>query len=162
MDDQRIRAGGDDAARQRIQRRFRILIVDADPALHRDRNAHRALHGVDALGDQRRLRHQAGAETAVLHPIRRAADIEIDFVIAEILADFGRGREITRVRAAELQRHRMFAGIETEQTLPIAMNDGAGRQHLRVKPRPPRHQAMEHAAVPVGPIHHRRHGKAVV
>ncbi len=52
MDDQRIGAGGDDAARQRIERDFRILIVDPDPALDRDRNAHRALHGGDAFGDQ--------------------------------------------------------------------------------------------------------------
>jgi hypothetical protein len=42
------------------------------------------------------------------------------------------------------------------------MDDGARRQHLRVKPRPPRHQAMEDAAMPVGPIHHRGDGKTVV
>ena len=162
MDDHRIRAGGDDAARERVQRRFRILIVDADPALHGDGNAHRPLHGADTLGNQRRLRHQAGAEPAVLHPIGRTADIEIDFVIAEILADPGRDREITRIRATELQRHRMFDGIETEQTPPIAVKHGARRQHLRVEPRPPRQQAMEHPAVPVGPVHHRGDGKAVV
>ena len=115
--DQRVGAGGDDAARQRIQRDFRILIVDADPAFDGDRNFHRALHRSDAVGDQLRLRHQAGAEAAILHPVRRAADIEIDFVIAEILADLRRGREIARIGAAELQRHRMFAGIEAEQPL---------------------------------------------
>ena len=162
MDDQRIGAGGDDAARQRIERDFRILIVDADPAFDGDGNLHRALHGIDAFGDKRRLRHQAGAEAAVLHPIRRAADIEIDFVVAEILADFRSRCEIARVRAAKLQRHRMLAGIEAEQPPAIAMKDGAGRQHLRVKPRTPRHQTMEDAAMPVGPIHHRRHGKASV
>ena len=64
---------------------------------------------MNALGDQRRLRHQAGAKAAVLHPIRRTADIEIDFVIAEILADLGRRREIARIGAAELKRDRMFA-----------------------------------------------------
>ena len=113
-------------------------------------------------GDQRRLRHQAGAETAVLHPVRRTADIEIDLVIAELLADFRRDGEIARIRAAKLQRHRMLAGIETEQPLPIAMNDGAGRQHLRIKPGTPRHQTVEHPAMPVGPVHHRGNGKAPV
>ena len=132
------------------------------PAFDRDGNAHRALHGGDALGDQLRLRHQAGAEAAVLHPVRRTADIEIDFVVAEILADFRRRREIARIRAAELQRHRMFAGIEAEQPRAVAMNDGAGRQHLRVEPRTPRHQTMEDAAMPVGPVHHRGDGKAMV
>ena len=111
------------------------------------------------LGDQCRLRHQAGAETAVLHPVRRTSDIEIDFVVAEILADLRRGREIARLRTAELQRHRMFGRVEAEQALAIAMNDGAGRQHLRVKPGTPRHQTMEDAAMPVGPVHHGRHGK---
>ena len=69
----------------------------------------------NAFGDQRRLRHQTGAEAAVLHPVRRAADIEIDFVVAEILADLRARREIARIRAAELKRDGMLAGIETEQ-----------------------------------------------
>ena len=123
--------------------------------------AHRALHRRDAIGDQCRLRHQAGAEAAVLHPVRRTADIEVDLVIAEILADLRGGREIARIGAAELQRDRMFARIEAEQPLAVAMDDGAGRQHLRVKPRMPRHQAMEDAAMPVGPVHHRGDGKAI-
>ena len=37
----------------------------------------------------------------------------------------------------------------------IAMKDGPGRQHLRVKLRTPRQQTMEDAAMPVGPVHHR-------
>ena len=162
MHDQRIGAGGDDAARQRIERDFRILIVDAEPAFDGDGNADRALHGVDAFGDQRRLRHQAGAEAAVLHPVRRTADIEVDLVIAEILADLRSRREIARVRTAELQRHRMLAGIEAKQPRAIAMDDGARGQHLRVKPGTPRHQTVEHAAMPVGPVHHRREAKSPI
>jgi hypothetical protein len=42
------------------------------------------------------------------------------------------------------------------------MDDGACRQHLRVKPGTPRHQAVEDAAMPVGPIHHRGDGKSPV
>ena len=133
MHDQRVGAGGDDAARQRVERDLRILIVDADPAFDGDGNADRALHRRDAIGDQRRLRHQAGAEAAVLHPVRRTADIEIDLVIAEILADPRGGREIARIGAAELQRDRMLARVEAEQPRAVAMNDGAGRQHLRVE-----------------------------
>ena len=40
-----------------------------------------------ALGHQRRLAHQAGAEAAALHPVGRAADVEVDLVVAEVLAD---------------------------------------------------------------------------
>jgi hypothetical protein len=36
------------------------------------------------------------------------------------------------------------------------MNDGWGGQHLRVKKRLARQQAMEGAAMPVRPIHHWR------
>jgi hypothetical protein len=53
----------------------------------------------------------------------------------------------------------MLACIETEQPTAIAMDDGTRRQHLRVKPGTPRHQAVEDAAMPVGPIHHRRDTK---
>ena len=94
MHDQRIRAGRDHAARQHVERNFRILVVDADPAFDRDGNFDRALHGGNAFRHQRRLRHQAGAEAAVLHPVGRTADIEIDFVVAEILADLRSGGEI--------------------------------------------------------------------
>ena len=109
VDDQRVGAGRDDAARQLIQRSFRILIVDADPALHCDRNVHGKLHGMDAVSNQRRLSHQTGAKAAILHPVRRTADIEIDFVVAEILADLRTRREIARIGAAELKGYGMFA-----------------------------------------------------
>jgi hypothetical protein len=56
----------------------------------------------------------------------------------------------------------MFACIEPEQPPAIAMNDRASRQHLRIKPGTPGHQAMEDAAMPVGPIHHRGNGKSSI
>ena len=101
MHDQRIGARRDDAARQFVERNLRILIVDADAAFDGDGNLHRALHRGDAFGNQLRLRHQAGAEAAILHAVGRAADIEVDLVIAEILADFGRGREIAADRSRQ-------------------------------------------------------------
>ena len=122
----------------------------------------RALHRRNAVGDQRRLRHQAGAEAAVLHPVGRTADIEIDLVVAEILADLRGGRQIAGIGPAKLQRHRMLAWIEAEQPRAVAMKDGAGRQHLRVEPRTTRHQPVEDAAMPVGPVHHRGDGKAII
>ena len=44
----------------------------------RDRVAHR----LDAVGDQRRLGHQAGAERAALHALARAAAVEVDLGVA--------------------------------------------------------------------------------
>jgi hypothetical protein len=153
--DQRIRSRFDHATRQRIERQFRILIVDPDATFHGDRGSHRALHRRDAFGNERRLRHQAGAEPAIPDAIGRAANIEVDLVISAVLADLGCDREVTRIGATKLQGHRMLARIKPKQPRPIAMNDSAGGQHLRIKPRPPRKPPMEHAALPVGPIHHR-------
>ncbi len=64
-----------------------ILVVDANAAFDRHRQVRRVAHGAHAIGHQRRLRHQAGAEAAGLHPIGRAADIEVDLVIAERRGD---------------------------------------------------------------------------
>ena len=155
-------AGRHDRRRERRQRLFRILVVDADPAFHRHRDRHRGLHGGDAIADQRRLRHQAGAEAALLHALGRTADVEIDLVVAEIRADPRTVRERSRIGAAELQRHRMLGRIETDQPRAVAAQHRAGGHHLGIDQRAARQQAMEEPAMPVGPLHHRRNGKASV
>jgi hypothetical protein len=80
---ERIGAGALDGLRENLERLLRILRVDADAALDRDRDGNGGLHRGDAVADQRRLRHQAGAEAAVLHAVGRAAGIQIDLVKAE-------------------------------------------------------------------------------
>ena len=112
---------------QGAQTFFGILVVHADAAFDGDGHGHRFAHGRHAIGDQLRLLHQAGAKAAGLHPVGRTADIEIDFVIAEIFGDarcFGQRR---RVGAAQLQRHRMFRSYR----IPAAACD------RRAEPRPP-------------------------
>jgi len=111
VDDQRIRAGGDDAVRQRIQRCFRILIVDADPALTVTRDVHGALqwHGhkrrpAPAPPSNRRQKRPP-------LPDPTAADIEVDFFVAKILADFRCCGEM-RDRSPKLKRCRVLACIE--------------------------------------------------
>ncbi len=144
---------------QGIKGFFRILIVNADAAFDRHRNRHRRLHGGNAIADPLRLRHQAGAEAAVLHAVGRAADIEIDLVIAEVGANPRRGRQRLRLAAAELQRDRVLRRIERQEPRPITMQHRAGGEHFGIEQRPPRQQPMEIAAVTVGPIHHRGDGK---
>ena len=159
MHDQRVGAGRDDMSRESRQRFLRILVVDADAAFHRHRDRDRRLHGGDAIADQRRLRHQAGAEAALLHPIRRTADVEIDLVVAEIRADPRAAGERRGIAAAELQRHRMLGRIEADQPVAVAVQHRAGGHHLGVDQRAARQQAMEEPAVPIGPFHHRRNAK---
>src|SRR5208283_2905448 len=43
----------------------------------------------------------------------------------------------------------------------VPMQDRVDGQHLGVKPRAARQDAMEEPAMPVRPIHHRRHAKAI-
>ena len=106
------------------QRLIRILLVDADPAFHRHRNLDRRFHGGDAIGDQRRLRHQAGAEAALLHPVGRTADIEIDLVVAELFADARRLRQAPpdRCRRAaarpDARTHRSRAAARGRRAAP--------------------------------------------
>ena len=146
---------------ERVERLLRVLVVDADAAFHRDRNRDRRLHRRDAIADQPRLRHQAGAEAALLHAVGRAADIEIDLVVAEIGADArARGASAARIGAAELQRDRMLGRIEAEQPRAVAVQHRAGGHHLGVEQRAARQQAMEEPAMPVGPFHHRRDAEA--
>ena len=153
------RARRRDPLDQREQRLARLLLVDADAAFDGDGNFDRRRHRRDAFGDQRRLAHQAGAEAAVLHAVGRAAAIEVDLVVAEIGADARRLGEPLRLGAAELQRDRMFGRVEAEQPLARAEHDRVGGDHLGIEPRPTRQQAMEGAAMPVRPIHHRRNTK---
>jgi hypothetical protein len=77
----------------------------------------RFLDGGHAVGDQFGLAHQTGAEPARLHPVGRAADVQIDLVIAEGLADPRRLGQLGRVGPAQLQGDRMFDGVEAQQPL---------------------------------------------
>ena len=105
MDEERVGAGGDHRVGQRVERDLGVLLVDAEAALDRDRHRRpRAFIAATQSPTSRRLAHQAGAERAGLHPVGRAADIEVDLVVAEIGADPRRRGELRRLRPAELER----------------------------------------------------------
>ena len=154
MHPQRVRAGGEHAVRQRVERHFNILLVNAEPALDRDRNRDRRLHGQDALRHQFWLFHQASAECAALHAVGRAADIHVDLAIAELLADPRRLRHLHRVRTAELQGNGLLLRRKAEQPFPRPVQDRVGDHHLCVEQRMARQLAVEEPAVPVRPVHH--------
>jgi hypothetical protein len=69
-------------------------------------------------------------------------------------------RKLGRFAAAELKRERMLLDAEVEMARLVAMQQRTGRHHLGVKPGAAGQQAMEIAAVPVGPVHHRRDREA--
>ena len=76
---------------------------------------HALAHRRDQVGDKLGLCHQAGAEPPRLHAVRRAADIEIDLVIAELGADARGLGERARIAAANLQGNGMLIRVELEQ-----------------------------------------------
>src|SRR5262245_43550512 len=157
--DERVDARALDRGGERLQRLLGILRVDADAALDGHRHAYPCLHCSDAVANQRRLGHQAGAEAPFLHAVRRAADIEVDLGEAEALTDCRTLRKRARIAAPELERDRLLGRIGGQKPRAIAMDHRAGRDHLAVEERASREQAMEEPTVPVGPVHHRRNTK---
>ncbi len=155
MHDKRRATGGGDTIDEALKVGLLVLIIDADAALDGDGRRLARPHRGDAGRDEFGLRHQAGAEAAFLNAIGRTADVEIDFVVAEIRRDACRLGELARIGAAELQRDRVLFGREAEEPRPVAMNDGVGCHHLSIKKSMPRQLAVEDAAMPVRPIHHR-------
>src|ERR1700691_5516345 len=117
-------------------------------------------HRLHAFGDESRLAHEPDAEAAALHAVGRTAAIEIDLVIAELGADARRFCKPARRRSAELKRHGMLARVEADQALARAEYDRVRGHHLGIEQGVAREDAMERPATPVGPIHHRRHGKS--
>ena len=132
-----------------------VLIVDTDAALDRDDDRLAGPHSRNTICNELRLSHQAGAKAAFLNPIRRTADIEIDFIVAEVGADLGGLGEFSRIGTAELQRNRMLVLREANEMLPIATNDGIRRNHLGIKQGAFRQLTVERPAMPIRPIHHR-------
>ena len=98
-----------------------LATVDADAVLDRHRQIDRIAHRLDAVGHQCRLGHQAGAERALLHPLARAAAVEVDLVVAPALRQLRAGGQIGRIAAAQLQRHRVFDGVEIQMACLVAM-----------------------------------------
>ena len=135
MHDEGAHAGAGDDVDEALQVALAILLVDADAALDGHRHLDLPLHGRDAGGDKLRLGHQAGAEAALLHAVGRAADIEVDLVVAVRLADRRRLGERGRIGAAELQRHGMLDVAHAEQARAVAVQDGRRGHHLGVEQR---------------------------
>jgi len=162
MDDEHVAAALGNGANEIAHEGVAFDAVDADPVLDGDRDSNGVAHRTHAVGNERRLGHQAGAEGAALDALARAAAVEVDLRVAPALTEAGAGREIAGVAAAELQGHRLLDRIEIEMACDVAVQQRAGGHHLGVEARSRRQQTMEVPAVPVGPVHHRRYAQTPV
>jgi hypothetical protein len=69
---------------------------------------------------------------------------------------------LPRIAAAELQRHRMLGRIVRQQPRTRAMKHRAGGDHLGIDQGTAREQAVEEAAVPIRPLHHRGNAELAI
>ena len=160
MDDEDFAAGLANGTHKIAHKLITFGFVDADAVLHSHGHAHDVHHGFDAISHKLRLGHQAGTKSTALHALAGATAVEVDLVIAPLLAQFGAMRQVSRLAAAQLQGHRMLFSIEPQMPLYIAMDQRARRHHLRVQQRVATQQAVKVAAMPVRPVHHGCDGQA--
>ena len=142
-----------------VEKRIVVAVVDTDAGLHGDRDRDRVIHRAPAVGDGLGLGHQAGAECALLHAVARAADVDVDRVVAGALGQHRRLAHQFRLAAADLQHDRVLLGVECQQPIGIAVHQRGRRDHLGVEHGGRRQQTVEKPAVPVRPVHHRRNGE---
>jgi len=121
---------------------------------------HRIAHRLDALGDQGRMGHQAGADHVVLHPVTGATDVQVDLVVTGLLGEPRASSQIRRIAAAQLQGERMLGLVVMQKPLGIAVQQRTGGDHLGIQQCTLRQLAQKIPAVVIGPVHHRRHGEA--
>src|SRR5680860_345547 len=131
MDPKSVTPGTKNISCKRIQRLARLLAVDTQSALDGYGYGDCLLHGGNTTPHKLRLQHQAGAKCARLHPVQRAADIEVDLVIAIALADTRSLSQLGRITAAQLQRH-WPANIIFQQIIAVAMNGSISNHHFGI------------------------------
>ena len=68
------------------------------------------------------------------------------------------------LEALDEDDHRLFeaALAEADQARRVAIEDRLVDRHLGIEQGAPRQDTVKRPAMPVGPVHHRRHGKASV
>ena len=81
VDDERAGACPGDGADEVAHECVLVDRIDAGAMLDRHRKRDRIAHRRDAVGDQRRLGHQAGAEAPGLHALAGTTDIQVDLVV---------------------------------------------------------------------------------
>ena len=154
----RVVDGADEIAHESVTR----VVIQPESMFNRDRDVHRVPHGFDTIRDQARVGHQTSSEGPLLHPLGRTPAIQVDLIVAPACAKPGTVREIRRIAATELQRHRVLLRIEIQVTRQIAMQQRAGRDHLGIDTRPGCDQPMQVAGVLVGHVDHGRDAKPPV
>ena len=86
MDDKYFAARRTDRTHKITYKIVAFDLVNSNAVFHGHWNAHSITHSFHAIGNSLRLVHQACAKGTALHAIAGAAAVQIDFVIAILLA----------------------------------------------------------------------------
>src|SRR5690606_37287603 len=136
-----------------------VATVDADSMLYRHIDFNCITHGFYAIGYQRRMSHQAGADHVVLHSVAGATNVQVDLVVTMVLGHLGAGCEITRHAAAELQRQRMLHFVMAHNASRIEKNQREDGDNHGVKQGITGKLTQEVPAMQISPIQQRRHAE---
>ena len=133
MDRKPADAGGADLIQKIWQDILRQLVIHPDPAFDRYIDRDCLAHGGRTIGHKFGGFHQYSPKAARLHPIRRAANIEVDLIIARRGAKPRRRRQLFGIRAAKLQRHGMFLSGMVQQMQRPTPHQSRRSHHFRIK-----------------------------
>ena len=136
------------------------MVVDAEAALHRDRNVHLLNHGLADLSHKFWLKHQLCAKRAVDRALRRATAVQIYLVVPVSLHNLGRLCDFNGIVSSDLADDRVLVRRELKQ--PLVVEDSVLVQHLCIQEGVLSQQAHEPAKVVVGHVDHRRDGDALL
>ncbi len=121
-------------ADQIAERLFRLLVVDTDAAFDRHRNRNRAsriaaTHSATRCGSC--IRHAPKRPDCTRS--EGQPTLRLISAVTEFFTDLRGFGELHRLRSTDLQRHRIFAAVETEKLFLIAAQNRIRRHHLGVE-----------------------------
>ena len=137
-----------------------FVFINTDAVLDRDRHIDHIDHGFDTVGHQHGLVHQAGAKGPALYAFAGAAAVQINLVVAPLRAQTGGHRQVGRLAATQLQGQRMLLGVKAQMPVDITVHERAGGHHFGIQAGVAGEEAVQIAAMAVGPVHHGGDGQA--
>ncbi len=140
-----------------------FLVAPPGAKLHRERNRHRRAHRLEDIADERQVAQQPRAAIALHDLLRRAAEVQIDQVEAEVLHHARGVGQRRGIAAEELRRDGVLVAIERQVLLGLLVlvaDDAVGRGELGHHQTAAAQIADEAAEDGIGdPGHGREHGR---
>ena len=119
-----------------------LFVVPSGAELHRERNRDRRPHRLEDLADRGQILQQTGAAVALHDFLRRAPEIEVDQVEAEVLNHPRRLRHHLGIAAKKLGRDGMLVLVEMQIALGLRSlarrMPSAEVNSVMISPQPPR------------------------